>query len=116
MAKEKIPYRKLLAVAQAEMERERDRFPRFPEPAAMVTAPNDWTISLEVEYGLGVVGAVIFRIKDDGEKYSPVVETGFLSGNRSGSEMVAFANLVQDLTRIAVGLQVLSNDYIVVEK
>lgn len=114
MPKETITYRKLLAVAQAELERERDRFPRFPEPAAFVTL-DGVVLTLEVEYAAGVTGKIQYRFRPDGTNFNPIIETIFPSQHRSGVEMVAFANLVQDLTRIAVGLQVLSSDYVVVE-
>jgi hypothetical protein len=61
---------------------------------------------LEVEHAFGVSGSVQVRIQYDGEGFTPSVETSFPSQHRGGMEMVLFAQLVQELTAIAVRLQV----------
>jgi hypothetical protein len=110
MGKQTLDVRAASKLVQDEIGKEAAR---FPAKTARVH-DMDYDTSLEVNYAFGINGTVQVCLRFNGETYAPKVETSFPSAHRSGMTMVAFSQLVVDLTGIATRLQVILDTFEIV--
>jgi hypothetical protein len=117
MAKQTKSLKEATALAHAELLKCKAQLDVCAEHVDLTQIGSD-SLTLEARYCFTVHGSVHLHHKLDGanDAFKPVVETNFPSTHRDGAEMVLFAQLVADLTNVAVRLQVFMDQFEIVHK
>ena len=115
MAKTTKTLKEATELAHAELFKSKAQLDVCAEHVSLHMMQSGDSVTLEVRYSFTVHGAVHLHHKYDVDGgFTPVVETNFPSTHRDGAEMVLFAQIVEDLTRVAVRLQVFMNQFEIV--